>query len=205
MKIKRFFLATTLTLGLSFAAHAQSSHLHGTDFWSRVSLEAGYGFNTPLSPKPTGEKPSDYGSFVSFHAGAKYQLDDFWSLRGTYEMNKFEHKDDSDLGLTFHKLALEAVYDISAATGSVSDFRVDAHAGLGLGLGKSNTLSNDKVGSVQLGVMPKYVLTENWSVFLDATYILNLSQDYGFNGKPVNGSENSASIITTRIGVMYSF
>lgn len=205
MNIKRFFLAATLTLGLSLAAHAQSSHLHGSDFWSRVSLEAGYGLNTPVSPEPSFGKASDYGNFMSLHAGARYQIDDFWSVRGTYEMNKFEHKDDSDLGLTFHKLALEAVYDISAATGMVSDFKVDAHAGFGLGIGSSNTLNNDKVGSVQLGVMPSYALINNWSLFLDATYILNLSQDYGFDGLPVSGSENTAGIITTRIGVMYSF
>src|SRR5690606_16335468 len=148
MNIKRFLLAATLTLGLSFAAQAQTS-----DFWNRVSLEAGYGLNTPLSPKPTEGKVSDYGSFVSFHAGARYQIDDFWSLRGTYEMNKFEHKDNSDLGLTFHKLALEAVYNISAATGYVSDFKADAHAGLGLGMMTSNTLSDTKVGSVQLGII----------------------------------------------------
>lgn len=205
MNIKQLILAAAITFGATTLSQAQSSSLHGSDFWSRTTIEAGYGLNMPFSPKPTMGETADYSTFGSLHLGARYQIDELWSVRGTYEMNKFEHKDNSNLGLTFHKLALEAMYDISAATAMESDFGVHAHAGLGLGIGKSETLDDDKVGTVQLGLMPSYKLSNNFSVFLDATSVLTLSQDYGFDGLPMDGSENSALMLTTRIGVAYSF
>lgn len=205
MNIKRLILAAAITVGATAMSQAQSSDLHGTDFWSRTTIEAGYGLNMPFSPEPSAGEAADYSTFGSLHLGARYQIDGLWSVRGTYEMNKFEHKDNSNYGATFHKVALEAMFDISAATAMESDFGVHAHAGLGIGMFKSETLSDDKVGSVQLGLMPSYKLSENFSVFLDATGVMTISQDYGFDGLPVNGSDNSAMMLTTRIGVAYSF
>ena len=171
-----------------------------TALWDKLSLEVQYGMNTALSPKDNSTK-SDYNGFKFFQSGINYQIDEIWGIRGTYAMSNFKHKNLDGFGVSYKKLVLEGTYNILAAVNKAPQlFDITAHAGLGLGMGASETLKDDDmVGVFQVGLMPKYTFNSRISAFLDATYVNQFSQDYGFNGLAIK--QGSGSYLNVGLGV----
>ncbi len=198
MKMKHILGAFAGTLLFASQVHAQQ----GEGILNSLSLEAGYGFNTPFGPTD-GIKAGDFTGFNSFHAGVRYQINDLWGIRGTYAFNKFEHKDNGDFGLKQSRLMLEAMFNVTTAingSGDLTPFELFAHGGLGLSQGKSNMLKGeDMMGNFQIGIMPSYNINERISVFLDATYVMNFSQNFGYNGLKID--KTSGSFLSANLGV----
>ncbi|MEG1377821.1 MAG: transporter, partial [Myroides sp.] len=96
-------------------------------------------------------------------------------------------------------------YNIFAGiNGMMQPFDVTAHAGFGLASGNSESLSgNDIAGVAQIGIMPKYNFTSQFSVFIDGTFVNQFSQDYGFNGTAIK--QGSGSYFNVGLGVQYKF
>lgn len=172
--------------------------------WDNLSIEVQYGMNAALSPKE-GITTSDYNGFKFFQAGINYHIDDVWGVRGTFASSNFQHKDLDDSGVKYGKLTLEATYNIlTAVNGIMQPFDVTAHAGFGLGSGKSESLKGtDMVGVAQIGIMPKYNISNQFAVFLDGTFVNHFSQDFGFNGLGIK--QGSASYFNAGLGVQYRF
>jgi len=173
--------------------------------FDNLSVEAQYGLNSALSPNE-GITTSDYSGFNFFQLGLNYHLNDVWGIRGTFASSKFKHKDVKDHGVKYNKLMLEATYNIFAAVngGMMQPFDVSAHAGFGLASGKSESLGdNDIAGVAQIGIMPKYNFTSQFSVFIDGTFVNQFSQDYGFNGAAIK--QGSGSYVNVGLGVQYKF
>lgn len=178
MKTKFLSILTLLTF------FCQTGKAQQSDFLDRVKLEAGWGYNLPTAPTD-GITASDFAGVRSFYVGAQYKLNDIWGVRGTYAYNGFQHRDESEYGLKIHKLMAEATFSILRAAESdlASTFDVGAHAGLGLSFGSSESQSGtDMMANFQIGLMPVYQITEKFSVHLDAAYVVNFKQDYGFHG-----------------------
>lgn len=200
---KQFILGITLLTTSLFSLHAQEK---SSDFLANTALELGWGYNVPLSPTD-GIKAGDFSGVNSFYLGAHYAIDDLWGVRGSYAYNGFKDKNNSDLGLTFHKFVLESTFNISKAISGGSmqtPFEVLSHAGLGISLGKSELKSDsDKMGTVQIGLMPRYNITDKISVHLDANYVVNFSQNYGYHGGPAleNGKDATGGYLTANLGV----
>jgi hypothetical protein len=154
-------------------------------FIERVSLEAGAGYNLSISDFEE-QSQNDFGGFRSFYLGANYHLTDLMGLRFSYANNAFEDKDDSSMGLTLHKFMAEATINIIQFIEiQPLDLEVVGHAGFGASLGKSSLSSDiDKMGNFQIGLMPKYQITDNFSIHLDATYVVNIRQNFNYNGLP---------------------
>lgn len=199
----QFFLAASLFVSGIFSMQAQD---HGSEFLANTSLELGWGYNMATSPTD-GIKAGDYAGFKSLYAGAHYQLDDFWGLRATYAYNSFEDKNDSHNGLTFHKFMLESTLNVSKAiSGEPTQpvFDLLAHTGLGISIANSELKSgSDNMGNVQVGLMPRYHVTDKISVHLDVTYVINISQNYGFNGAPalIDNKSVTGGYLTSNLGV----
>src|SRR5690554_4215104 len=126
------------------------------DIWKNLSFEGQYGMNTALSPSE-GITTGDYSGFNFFQVGLTYHIDEVWGVRGTFTNSKFEHETKNNSGVNFGRLMLEATYNIltgingRTAFGTVSDFDVTAHAGFGLGQGKSDARSGtDMIGAAQI-------------------------------------------------------
>ncbi|SFJ27995.1 hypothetical protein [Myroides guanonis] len=200
---KQLILGITLLATGLFSVQAQDN---SSEFLANTTFELGWGYNIPMSPTD-GIKAGDFSGVNSLYVGAHYQLDDFWGLRGTYAYNGFKDKDNSDFGLTFHKFMLESTFNISKAISGVSTqtpFEVLSHTGLGISVGKSELKSgSDNIGNVQIGLMPRYNITDKISVHLDATYVINFSQNYGYNGGPAveNGDSATGGYFTANLGV----
>lgn len=198
MKMKHILGAFAGTLLFAGQLYAQEKE----GILNNLSLEAGYGFNMPFGPAD-GIKTGDFGGFNSFHAGVRYHINDLWGVRGTFAFNKFEHKDNSNFGVKQSRLMLEAMFNVTNAikgSGELTPFEVFAHGGLGLSQGKSNTLKGeDMMGNFQIGIMPSYNINERISVFLDATYVMSFSQDFGYHGLTID--QTSGSFLSANLGV----
>ncbi|MBW3517572.1 hypothetical protein [Flavobacterium sp. NKUCC04_CG] len=195
-------LCLLITILLAIKTQAQQS-----DFLSRTTLEAGLGYHRPTAPSDN-ITTSDFAGFKSFYAGALYEIDELWGLRATYAYNAFEHKDEKATGLKIHKVVAEVTLNIISTIQQQTStpFEVMAHAGLGLSLGKSEIKSgSDMMGNIQMGIMPKYHISEQWSLLVDASYVLNFSQDYGYQGAAAQISGKSAigGYFLANLGVAY--
>ena len=194
-------LAFVALAATNVQAQAQTS---GSVF-DNLSVEAQYGLNSALSPNE-GITTSDHSGFNFFQLGLNYHLNDVWGVRGTFASSNFKHKDVDDSGVKYSRLMLEATYNIFAAVngGMMQPFDVTAHAGLGLASGKSELGGdNDLAGVAQIGIMPKYNFTSQFSVFIDGTFVNQFSQDYGFNGAAIK--QGSGSYFNVGLGVQYKF
>ncbi|HLW41994.1 MAG TPA: outer membrane beta-barrel protein [Flavobacterium sp.] len=202
--IKKNLIACGVVLTAQFAQAQQAP-----DIWKNLSIEGQYGMNSALSPSE-GITTGDYSGFNFFQLGLIYHIDDVWGVRGTFASSKFEHENINNSGVNFSRLMLEATYNIltgingRAAFGTVSDFDITAHAGFGLGQGKSDARSGtDMIGVAQIGLMPKYNFSQNVAVFLDATFVNQFSQDFGFNGLGIE--QGSGSYLNLGLGVQIRF
>ena len=172
--ISTFIMLLTISGSSAFAQRT---------FKDRISVEAGAGYNLPVSDTDD-VKSADFAGFRSFYVGANYDLSELFGLRFTYANNSFEDKNDASMGLTIHKFMAEATIDIiESIEMQPNPFEVVGHAGFGASIGKSSSSSGaDKMGNFQIGVMPKYQITDNFSIHLDVAYVINISQNYNYNG-----------------------
>lgn len=177
-------------------------------FKQRLSLEAGAGYNIPVSPNNE-ISTTNFGGFRSFNLGVHYALNDMMGMRFTYGYNAFEDKDDSSMELTLHKFMAEGTFNIIQWIEMMRNpFEVMAHAGAGVSLGKSKLSSGiDKMGTIQVGVMPLYRITNNFSLHFDASYVLNIRQNYFYNGQQSNsdGSHVIGEYFLLNLGLGVSF
>ena len=177
-------------------------------FAERVSIEAGAGYLIPISPDE-GISASDFAGFRDFYVGANYEFTDLWGLRLTYANQTFQDTNDSSLGVTHHKLMAEGTFNvIEWIEIQRNPFEIVAHAGAGVSYGKSKISSDiDKMGTLQIGVMPLYRITDNFSVHFDATYVMNIKQNIGYDGKQANanGSHVTGEYLNVNVGLGVKF
>lgn len=196
---------TILVAAVAVFAFTKSNAQEGT-FLDKVSVEAGFGFNLALSPDNVDR--TDVSGINTFQIGATYQINGLWGVRGTYANTTFRHKDSDNLGINYNKLTAEATFNVLRAINSAKfstpqDFDLSAHAGFGLNFGKSKANdATDAMGNFQIGIKPQYNVTERIGIFLDGSYIMNFSQNLGYNGLSIPGEDKTTgSYATGLIGV----
>lgn len=202
--MKRFYFIILLS---SISLIASSLLAQEKTFMQRISLEAGGGYNLPVSPSSDGASLSDYAGFRSFYVGANYELTNLAGLRFTYGNNAFEDTNNSSMGVTHHKFIAEGTFNLlQSIQKNQSPFDIMLHGGLGLSFGKSKqTSGTDKMGTLQIGLMPKYHITDNFSVLLDATYVINLKQSFIFDGGSMPTSGDTGHFLMVNAGISYSW
>lgn len=171
-------------------------------FLDKVSLEASYGFNMALSPDNVDR--ADVSGLNTIQLGANYQINNLWGVRGTYSNTTFKHKDIDNQSINFNKLTAEATFEVlEAIKPAITQFQIIAHAGFGLNFGKSKiTEQTDIMGNFQIGLKPQYNVSNRVGIFLDGTYIMNFSQNIGYNGLSIPDDDSTTgSYATGLIGV----
>lgn len=200
-----YFLTLFLFLSmLSIGLLAQNKSI-----MQRTTLEVGGGYATPLSPNHDIVALSDYAGINNFYLGARFELNDLIGLRFTYGNTSFADKNDSSMGLTHHKLMAEGTLNIIEMIDVTrKSFEVIVHGGAGLSFGKSKQSSGiDKMGTLQVGVMPLYRFTNNFAVHIDFLVVANQKQNFFYDGGPSNpdNSHVSGQYFMVDLGVAYSF
>ena len=119
-----------------------------------------------------------------------------------------------ETGSDFYRLSLQALCNISNLIDERSynnNLNVLVHSGFGYSLGKPITQKkiNDHIINVIMGITPKYKLTENLSLTLDASLLFNIAQSYQLDvdySVPQNKiSPLTGTTYTTSIGILYTF
>ena len=196
-----------ILLFISLLASNMVAQQSGT-FVERLSFDASAGYIIPIAPD-NGLSTSDFAGFRNFYVAANYELTDLWGLRLSYANNGFQDKNDSSLGVTHHKFMLEGTFNIIEwFEMQRKPLEVVLHGGAGMSLGKSKMSSDlDKMGTLQIGVMPLYRITDNFSLHLDATYVVNIKQNYGYNGlsSKMDSNDVTGSYFVMNFGLGVSF
>lgn len=200
--MKKQIIATAVIIMAALNVKAQDH------FLGKTSVEASYGAAVPLSPANFITR-SNYISFSNFQGGVSYQINSLWGVRGTYAYQQFQDKDNTDLGVQFHKFVAEATFKILEAVNPQTSFvqknifDVVAHAGIGGTFAtRSTDSSTNKIGNLQIGIKPTYLLSDRFGIFLDGTYIMNFNQAYAYNGKSINGG-TTGSYVTAAVGLEF--
>ena len=197
----------TIILFLSIFAVSTTLVAQEKTFMQSITLEAGGGYNLPVSPSRNNSTMSDYAGFSSFYLGANYAISELAGLRFSYGNNSFEDTNNSSLGVTLHKFMAEGTFNIlQAIEKQQTPFEIMAHAGAGFSFGKNEQSSQtDRMISAQIGLMPKYRITNNFSVLLDAAYVINLKQNFYFDGGTMPEGGDKGGFFMVNLGVAYSF
>lgn len=184
----------TMILLFSLFIYSISGQENKSSFLQQFSLEAGSGYHYPFSPAIS-ISTSDYAGFRGFYVGANYAITDLWGTRITYANNTFMDKNDKSNKFTIQKITAEVSFNLLQSINSQQNpFKILAHSGLGISGGKGQKMSDiDKMVNFQIGLMPLYRISKNFNILLDATYVLNIRQNQGYNGLYVN--ENIKNVV----------
>lgn len=203
-------LLITILLFFSLFISNISAQDSNPTFLQKFSLEGGGGFHLPFSPS-NNISTRDYAGFSNFYMAANLALTDIWGVRLSYANNTFVDKNDNLNKLNLQKLMAEATFKILQSIHSEqSPFEIVAHSGIGLSRGADNRLSDiDKIVNFQIGLMPLYQITKNFSIHLDAIYVFNFIQNQGYNGRyvydDVRDVTGSYLLLNIGLGVKFAF
>ena len=194
----------TLLIILTFStAFAQRTY-------DQYSLEAGYGVNHGMSK---GEN-ANMTNFQHFDIGLRYMFDEYWGIKADYGNDTFRDSDTKE-GTNYHRFTLSGVYnvgrllDLPYMTGDM--INVVGHAGLGYSALQSTRKAGiDNIGNVVLGLTPQFLLSDQIAIHVDASYVLNFTQHYNFDGSyPTNtnmsGNAFMGGIINLSAGITFYF
>ena len=170
--------------------------------FNTLSLETGYGFNIPLTPA-NGIETKDYMFPRHLDLGVRYMFDEYFGVKLYYANDRFQNKKNKSIGNSYHRLSVEAVYNIEKTLDLLDDnFNVFFHAGLGVtyaypdvikrfknggeftfGLTPYNTKDYERIGNIILGIMPQYRYSDDVALTFDISYVINTQQQYGYDGE----------------------
>ncbi len=177
--MKKFVVVAALLL--SYLSNAQNAE-------PQYSIEAMYGMNSATPPTIQG--------FSHFDIGARYMWDELWGVKVSYGHDKFDPSLPANGGTTYSRFSVEGVHNLGR-TLMVPDYtngygNLLAHAGLGYSALTSNINDGvDNIGNVIVGLTPQIYITEQLTFNLDASFILNVTQHFNFDGTYPNNADNA--------------
>ncbi|MEX0995688.1 MAG: outer membrane beta-barrel protein [Flavobacteriaceae bacterium] len=181
--MKKLLLACSL-LVMSIHAHSQSKR------FNTLSLEAGPALVVPLAPNDNISR-AKYISASNFNLGARYMFTKSLGLKGSYQYNGFRAQGSKEEGINYHRLTLEAVYNLGRvfrlSPHFYETFGLLTHAGIGYARGMPVGESfSEQTGNFQIGFTPQVNISKKVAIYGDLTYVFNIKQHYAFDGALLN-------------------
>lgn len=176
--MKKIIIAILLTPFLCFAQAASPQY----------SLEAMYGLNSGTPPTVQG--------FSHFDIGARYMWDELWGAKISFGHDKFDPSLPANGGSTYSRFSVEGVHNLGR-TLMVPDYtngygNLLAHAGIGYASLTSNIHEGvDNIGHVIIGLTPQIFILDELTFNVDASFILNVTQHFEFDGTYPNNSDSA--------------
>ena len=174
--------------------------------FDQYSLEAGYGMAASGDPSISG--------FTHFDAGFRYMIDEYWGIKFDFGSDQFRTGSNPELGTDYKRFSFQGVYNLGRTLDLPNKtngyMNVLAHGGLGYSTLKSVNLDGtDNIGSVIIGITPQVYISENFAFMIDASYILNFSQHFDFEGNypdgTAHGNDFTGKILNVSFGITYYF
>src|SRR5690554_1484666 len=185
----QLFILVVFSLILSTSVFGQRLN----DF-NKFSIEVSGGMHIPVTPNDFIED-SDYSGFQQFQASARYMISPMFGLKAYFGTNKFDageigedRHQGKDLHNLFTRIGIEGVVNLgdlfNMSPRFVAKNGILFHAGAGLTFSSPSTIQGvDRMGTVTFGITPQRKLSERFSIFLDASYIINPKQHYSYSGE----------------------
>lgn len=169
--------------------------------FNKFSIDVQGGLHMPLQLVDN-INVSDYTDFKSGQIGVRYMFNECFGARLSYGFNSFDDKQNSDLGIDYHRVTLSGVYNMQLA----SSFGVLWHAGLGYASAAPSAVdNNDNTAIFTLGLTPQVRVSDRVAIFVDATYLVSAHQQYAFDGQLINADFQSRTAAFATFSVGASF
>ncbi|NMH87627.1 hypothetical protein [Flavivirga algicola] len=192
--------------------------------YNKLSIEAGYGFNIPISPKDD-ISTSDYLLPNHVDLGVRYMFDEYFGLKMRYANDRFRDKKDKNIGNGYHRLGIEAVYNLSSRLDLFNNnFNILFHAGIGVtyafpgaikrfknggeftfGLTPYNTKRYERIGNLIFGLTPQIRLSDDMALTFDMAYVVNTQQQYSYSGELlyINRRKVQGGFVNFTVGLQF--
>ncbi|OYQ38036.1 hypothetical protein CHU92_06965 [Flavobacterium cyanobacteriorum] len=177
--------------------------------YDQVSIEADYGFNGSTHNNQTITGINHFG------IGFRYMIDDTWGVKFDYANDRFRLDGNGDEGTDYNRFSLQGVYNLGRTLdipwNTMDRLNLLLHAGLGYAAITSKMSAGiDNVGHAVAGLTPQIYISEAIAIHIDASYILNFSQHFNFDGSYPPGrilsgdwSGFSAGMFTASAGLTF--
>lgn len=186
----RLLILVVFSLILSTSVSSQ-----GLNDFNKFSIEVSGGMHIPITPTDLIDD-GDYSGFQQFQASARYMISPMFGIKAHFGTNKFDageegsgrYYEQTDLNNTFTRVGIEGVVNLgdlfNMSPRFVAKNGILFHAGAGLTFSSPSTIQGkvDRMGTVIVGITPQRKLSERFSIFLDASYIINPKQHYSYSG-----------------------
>jgi|SRR5690554_4422761 len=193
------FIVLTAVLFLLNMGYAQEK------VFNTFSIEIGGGVHAPWAPNNKIDR-SDYISFKQFQISGRYMFNEKLGLKGQYAYHGFKNRKNSQNETEMHKATLEVVYNLARALNlhyTVQEqFTFLIHAGAGLSVfAPKDGLTYDRIGNLQFGLTPLIRISDRVALYLDGTYVVNISQNYSYAGESI--ASTTGGFPTANIGFVF--
>lgn len=194
-----FTLATLLLVSLGGYAQIRS--------YDQVSIEADYGFNGTTHHK-------SISGLNHFGVGFRYMVDDSWGVKFDYAHDGFRLDGEGNQGSNYNRFTLQGVHNLGRTLdipwNTMDRLNLLVHAGIGYAaLESKQNPGIDNIGHVILGITPQIYVSESIAIHFDASYIVNFTQHFNFDGtypdEPYTGERPgfTASMFTASAGLTF--
>lgn len=165
------------------------------------------------------DKVSSDSQFNHVGVGFSYDINETWSAKLDLGLESFQYRSsilDKETGVNSTRISLQGVYNLTSFLDSNAYNRNHAeglnllgHFGAGVTMLKSDVnAGTDTIGSLIFGLTPRYPISKNLFVTLDASAIINIKQHFGFNGEyyyPTTDDNFTATMFNFTLGLQYKF
>jgi len=180
--------------------------------YNKISIEAAYGLNHPLSPSDnSGFDAGDFSEFKHVDIGGRYMINHIYGAKISYSYDRFQYKNTSALAITFNRISLEAVFNLAQvfnfSFNRQRSFQIQAHTGAGITFAQPKSIDkSEKIGNFIIGITPLFKVSDRIAITTDFSYIVNIKQHYDYGGIIIDPNYNSVtgSFINFTIGLNYA-
>lgn len=149
---------------------------------TKFGFELNYGLNNVYEPRIT--------NFNHLKAGVVLNLHDDWELKLDFASEKFRSPNeilDTETGIDIFRATIHLSHNLSSLYDReyyYNRFNIYSHTGIGYTIAKSSYLNTgkDEIVNVVIGVNPRYRIVDGFYITADASFIINPSQHYNWDG-----------------------
>lgn len=179
--------------------------------FSPFSLEASYGFSSPIKPFATNYAGNSI-SPICFSIGGRYMYNNYVGLRLSATYNQFKNGTNlSPFKTNYFRTNIEGIVNLGNLFLSHNEnkkFGLFLHTGIGYSIMREKNwiYSNDEMLSVSLGITPNIKLTQRLSLLIDCSIIGNIYQSRTFDFSEPNIKRGvDGYLFNSSIGLNYTF
>jgi OOP family OmpA-OmpF porin len=186
-----------------------STYNYSQQNFNQFSLEAGYGYVSPLNGFSE-ENGSSFSAFKNFDFGVRYMFNQTVGVKVGYSNSKFESNRNNSFGTKMNTINLQGYLNLAHLLNFKSNFSDNFGLLFHSGVGYSTMFSNlnpgqDQIYSFMGGLTPQYKLSDRIAFYIDFSYFYNTSHDFYYDGMlNTNDKKFNTQMYTISLGLIFN-